>query len=195
MTVMPWDRFEDQTPQVVPEVVVPDPEPELPYIPPTPNVPEPQHVDFGKVIADAFKESLEQAAPILQQQAMDYARQSLEATLRGQQIDHTAPSVTATTARGEELVIADAKNRSWRTFVQGLAIDVVIALIALAGTLTHVEGLNQLGWITIAALVVKTLIQAAMAYVMRIRISPTVKTDTGVRVPTTVRVQPLAGFR
>jgi hypothetical protein len=77
---------------------------------------------------------------------------------------------------GRELVKADARNRSWRTLLQGLGIDLFFAVVALAGTLTHIDALDNVAWSAFFALVGKTLIQTAVAYFMRLRVAPTIRT-------------------
>ena len=182
--VLPWDRFS------------PDPESELPYRAPSAPAPQPtpppgalvpspvpvgtDEIDWGELVADAVKEAMAEALPAVKKEAADYVKSAVRAD-RGK-VDVLHPTVTAVTSTGRELVVADAKSRSWRTFWQGLAIDVVYALIALAGALTSIDPLDKVSWVVLGALVIKTLIQTVISYVMRIRITPTMKTDSGQKV-------------
>jgi hypothetical protein len=86
------------------------------------------------------------------------------------------PTITAETTTGRELIVADAKSRSWRTFVQGLIIDVIAALALVLTTLAGMDPFDKETWIVVGALFVKTLVQSVFAYVMRLRVTPTIKT-------------------
>lgn len=60
---------------------------------------------------------------------------------------------------------ADARNRAWRTFVQGLAIDVgvavAVALYAIASDPTPIV------WTVVGASLARTIVQSGAAFVMR----------------------------
>jgi flagellar motor component MotA len=168
---MPWDRFQPE-----PE---PEPEPE-----PTPNLPKRYEghtvTPEAQAMLDALRDGLSQAfkdlAKDAKEEATDYVRDTLGATVSGKTVDHQNPTITATTSSGRELVVADAKSRSWRTFVQGLAIDLVAALVAVLAMLADLDPFAKETWILLGALFVKTLIQTVAAYVMRLRVTPTIHT-------------------
>ena len=62
----------------------------------------------------------------------------------------------------------DAKNRATRAFVQGLAIDVLVALAVVVWTyLNSVDGWGAVQWSVLAFTVFKTLCQTAASYIMR----------------------------
>jgi hypothetical protein len=62
---------------------------------------------------------------------------------------------------------ADAKNRAWRTLLQGLLIDVAAALVlVLTPALTTVEWTPAF-WAGVGALAAKSVIQAVVAFVAR----------------------------
>ena len=116
----------------------------------------------------------------LGKEMLDYVKSTIEAAVHDQEVDHTHPTITATTSTGRELVVADAKNRSWRTFLQGLTIDLAAALIVILGTITQINTpMDKTAWIAVGALAVKTLVQAALSYFMRIKIQPTIKNPEG----------------
>jgi hypothetical protein len=79
-------------------------------------------------------------------------------------------------SKGTDLVKADAKNRSWRTFVQGMIVDIGFALMALVATLSGADPFVKETWILFGVLVVKTIITAAISYIMRLRKTPTIRT-------------------
>lgn len=76
----------------------------------------------------------------------------------------------------DDLRSADAENRSVRTFLQGLAIDVVIAIAALV--LASVDSItSQAGLVVFSIALGKTVATAIAAYVMRQFLDPS-------RIPT-----------
>lgn len=119
--------------------------------------------------ADAAQEALKKAAPAIQQQVSNYTQSYITGVLTGKPV---APIITGTTVTGHDLVIASARNRSWRTFLQGLGLDIIFALVALVGTLGNVDFFSTAGWTMLGILVVKTVIQTAVSYVARVKIAP-----------------------
>jgi len=71
---------------------------------------------------------------------------------------------------------ADAKNRAWRTFVQGLLVDVAAAVVLAIGP--AVAGADfawsKAYWLTLAGLAAKTAVQSAVSYVARKAVPPAV---------------------
>lgn len=62
----------------------------------------------------------------------------------------------------------DARNRALRTFVQGLATDVLAALVLLLlPVVTAAEGWGDFEWSVLGFLVAKTVVVTALSYVMR----------------------------
>ncbi len=93
--------------------------------------------------------------------------------MSGQGFPELVPNITATTAQGRELTVASAKNRSWRTFVQGFGIDLGFALLSvLALAFGDFNFLDGAAWATLGVLVLKTIIQTAISYVARLKITP-----------------------
>jgi len=177
---LPWDQFqpEDDTPQqpvveppAKPEPVAPQP------VTPTENLPSKQGtIDLAAIMREAFAQAIRESAPQLRDAAGDFAHETIDAVRTGQDIDWEHPTITATTERGKELVVADARSRSGRTFLQGLGIDLTFALVAVLTTLAGVDPLSKDTWILFGALLIKTVIQTVVSYVMRLRITPTIRT-------------------
>jgi hypothetical protein len=158
---------------VPPAAAPPQQQPPPPPATPPDNLPDIQTppLDFGRILTDAFAQALRQAANT----AVGYAKDTAGHVIAGDEIEWGKPTITATTSQGKELVVADAKNRSWRTLIQGLAIDLMYGLIAALATLTNFDPFEKTTWIVFAGLVIKTLIQTAVSYFARLTITPTVR--------------------
>lgn len=183
---LPWDELQpDPAPEPVPKPIEPAGPPPY-HIPPelidpvvSPERPlERPPVDLGAVAHEALTDALEAAWPALRDQAVSYAKDSVKGILSGQTIDVLHPTVTGETTTGQDLVIADAKSRSGRTFVQGLAIDVFAALCAGVAVLSGLDPLKGETWIIVAALFAKTVIQSIASYVMRLKVTPTMRVES-----------------
>lgn len=123
--------------------------------------------------ADAARQEWARHEAAMREQLGDYARQVGTGVLTGRGMPEPVPNVTAVTARGEELTVVDARSRSWRTFVQGLAIDIGFALLSvLALALGDFDFLDGAAWATLGVLVLKTIIQTAISYLARLKITP-----------------------
>jgi len=61
----------------------------------------------------------------------------------------------------------DARNRAWRTFLQGLAIDVMVALWGLVASLAGGIEWNRAFWVALAVLAGKTVVQTVVSYLAR----------------------------
>lgn len=71
---------------------------------------------------------------------------------------------------------ADARNRAWRTFVQGLLIDVLIAVTGLlyAGISAPDFAWSRAYWTAVGLALAKTTMTTITAYVMRKMAPPAV---------------------
>ena len=62
----------------------------------------------------------------------------------------------------------DARNRAYRTFLQGLGADVLAALVLLLlPVFTTANGWGDFEWQVLGFLVVKTVVVTGLSYVMR----------------------------
>lgn len=187
MTDLPWDRFEPDEPDELPYKppgVLPTPTPPPPLIldpeeldpaplPPAPpsGVEEPRTPDWGDILDEAW--------PMIRDQVVDYARAVVATTVKGNQVDFAHPQVTAVTKQGKELVIADARSRSWRTLIQGLIFDVFAAVLAAIAVLSGLDPLVKETWIAFGVLLAKSVISAIISYFMRLKVTPTIKNKEG----------------
>lgn len=66
---------------------------------------------------------------------------------------------------------ADARQRAWRTFLQGLAIDVAVAVSGVLGVALGDVHWSAAWWTMLGLLVAKTALQTAVSYLAR-HVSP-----------------------
>lgn len=82
-------------------------------------------------------------------------------------------------------LVTDARNRALRTFVQGVGIDVLVAIAAvLLVWLPDADVSNKEAWLVLGTSVVKSVLTAIAAYVMRAKLdgsglSPAPPADPG----------------
>lgn len=168
--VPPWVKYDNVTTD---DVAAPTPtySPPVPVTSSTAAAPAGSTwVDqFQQAIQDAAQTALHDAAPSIQTQVAAFTQQYITSALNGTPV---TPTITETTLSGKELTIASAKNRSWRTFLQGMGLDIVFALVAVIGTLGNVNFFSKAGWITLGVLVIKTIIQTVISYIARLKIAP-----------------------
>lgn len=63
--------------------------------------------------------------------------------------------------------VADARSRALRTFAQGLALDVGVAVVSVAATALGDVRWTKAWWTLLGGLLVKTAVQSGVAYVQR----------------------------
>lgn len=68
----------------------------------------------------------------------------------------------------------DAGNRAWRTFAQGLLVDVVTASVAVVAVAVSDIEWTEKYWLALAALVGKTVVTSAVSYLARTLVPPNV---------------------
>lgn len=160
MTAPPWERWQ---PEPAPEPVVPKP---------SEPAPEPIVDDLPQ---EAIERALDDLWPAIREKATGYVKDSWEGITKGQTVDVLHPEITAVTGTGRELIVADAKSRSWRTLIQGLIIDVIFAIVAAAAFLTGNDPFVKETWIAFGLLLLKSVGSAIISYFMRLKVTPTIK--------------------
>lgn len=182
---LPWDRFHPDEEQAVelpyrPHDVPPPVKPNDDLIervePVQPTTPPAPVVDWDKLLDGAW--------PMIKDQLTNYVKGTMAA---GFDVDHTHPTITATTVTGKELVVADAKSRSWRTLAQGLIFDVFAAFVGAIAVLSGADPFAKQTWIAFGVLLFKSVVSAVISYFMRLRVTPTMKNEEGEKM----RVLPL----
>ena len=128
----------------------------------------------------ALSDALDDLWPMLKEQAIGYAKDSWQEIRKGQTVDVLHPTITAEDKAGKQLVIADAKSRSWRTLIQGLIFDVFAAIVAAVALLSGADPFVQrnVDRVRCAATQIRC-VSAVISYFMRLKITPTIK-DSGV---------------
>lgn len=160
----PWTTAQDR-----------DYTPDVPPVPVTSSTAAPAGLpsidwgnEFQRSIQEATESALFAAAPAIQEQLTALTQHYITGLVTGKPV---SPYIT-TTVNGKELTVASAKNRSWRTFLGGMGVDIMFALVAVMGTLGHVDFFSQAGWLTLGVLMAKTVIQTAISYVARMKVAP-----------------------
>lgn len=68
---------------------------------------------------------------------------------------------------------ADAKQRAKRTFIQGIVLDVAVAVaVALLAWLPDADLTSKQAWIILGTSLAKTVLTAVASYVMRLKVAP-----------------------
>jgi hypothetical protein len=162
---LPWNRFPTfgaDAPPASPQAPAPK---VIVAIPPGP----PAAIDWDDLVDGVW--------PTIRDQVVDYARASAKQVLAGKTVDLTHPDITATDMTGRELIVADAKSRSWRTLVQGLIFDVFAAVIAAVAVLSGADPFARETWIVFGVLLLKSVVSAVISYFMRLKVTPTIRTE------------------
>ncbi|QZE10556.1 hypothetical protein SEA_SCOOBYDOOBYDOO_241 [Mycobacterium phage ScoobyDoobyDoo] len=167
MTDLPWERGLRPAPQ---PTVREDDTTEIPV----PPLRTPVSTEGGWIT----QEQLQGVRDAVLEEVKEYGLDIVKGAFSGKDYDLARPTITVTTNQGKEIRIADAKNRSFRTLLQGFALDFAFALMAVIGTLSGNEFFSKAGWATVGVLVAKTLLQTVVSYVSRINIEPTIKTSS-----------------
>lgn len=81
-------------------------------------------------------------------------------------------SYSHTDEYAKDLTSSDAKNRAWRTFLQGVGIDVAVSLVLFLYAATTDLQWTKMYWIILGLAFAKTLIQSAISSVMRRLVPP-----------------------
>jgi hypothetical protein len=75
-------------------------------------------------------------------------------------------------------VRADATERSVRSFIQGFALDIVVAVTLVLATAFGAIEWTPLYWKALGLTLAKSVLQAAVSYIMRVVVTPSRSTPT-----------------
>jgi hypothetical protein len=84
----------------------------------------------------------------------------------------TPAAVPSGALTGHELIVAAARSRAVRTFLQGLGFDLLAALGGLTSQMAGLETLSKTAWVTFGLLVLKTVVMTTVAYIGRLAVTP-----------------------
>jgi hypothetical protein len=102
------------------------------------------------------------------QQAESYAQQYLAAILAGKK-PGLVPNVVVD---GQNLTHEAAKSHGLRTLLVGLVTAAVSAILSALGETAHIDFFSRAGWIATGTLVVGSAVSGVLAYLSRLRVTP-----------------------
>ena len=76
------------------------------------------------------------------------------------------------------LVKADAAERSLRSFIQGFALDILVAVVLVLATAFGAIEWTPMYWKALGLTLAKSVLQAAVSYLMRMVVIPRRSTPT-----------------
>lgn len=112
------------------------------------------------------------------------AESAIRAKLSGQNLD-----VTTATVSGQKIKLNDAKNRAFRTLVQNLSIDIVVAFGTVLPMLLNMDWTDGKAWGIFGFSVAKTVLTVFISYISRLAVDPVIPTP--VEQPDGSVIQPL----
>ncbi len=122
------------------------------------------------------------------QPAMDAVQNAVETTLRarsaGQGVD-----ISTTTVSGQKIKLNDAKQRAFRTLLQNLSIDLLVAFGTVLPMLLDMDWTDGKAWGLFGFSIGKTIISVFISYVSRLAVDPVIPTP--VEQPNGEVIQPL----
>jgi hypothetical protein len=178
---LPWDNQRPAPAPAAPPYTPPQPQPQpqprpLPpqnMQPDTPpqrqviarNTQTGEAVNINNVIQQALKDALADNKDTLKGNAENMVRSLVSG--KKPKIDKSEDEAGAEAFSGGEITT--------KTFIQGIALDIGVALVAAVATLEGGSGFNiyekEVWTAVIPALVVKTIIQTGMSYMMKYKVS------------------------
>jgi hypothetical protein len=141
-------------------------QPDLPIVARNPQTGESVRVDIGGALQAAMREAVAAAVAQSKDALLDNGRKALVKATSGEK-------VTVTHQGSQEIEdnfsVGPATKR---TFLQGMAVDLGFAAMAVLATVTagdfDITDVEQ--WTLLGAMVLKTCIQTGMSYVMRLKV-------------------------
>lgn len=116
-----------------------------------------------QILSEVTQGAMIKAMPNLEQAASHYANQYIAAVLSGKD-PSLLPEIVVPTRSGKDVRLSSSKEDSWKSFLTGLGIDAGAAVVGVLGEVGDIDLLSSAGWITLGALVGKTLIQTVIGY-------------------------------
>lgn len=185
---MPWER-EPRQQQPPPQRYEPPPmpppnhpypqpmpgqqmQPDVPIVARNPQTGEQVRVDLSTDLREAIRQAIVQAAVENKDALQANAQRALVKKVQGEQLSVAAPTPAA--LAGTELEDSfEMGPATKRTFVQGMAVDMGFAALAVLATVTSTDFnvADKEAWTVVGVMMLKTLIQTGMSYAMRLKIT------------------------
>lgn len=191
---MPWDTPNNGNPNTPPPRYVPPPTPPQvppagqPYPPPgspqqmRPDIPpvvarnpqtgETVRVDLSTDLREAIRQAITQSVVENKDAMIGNAQTAIAKAVQGQKptVQAPVPAALAGTVAEDSFEMGPATKR---TFVQGMAVDMGFAALAVLATVTSTDFnvADKEAWTVVGVMMLKTLIQTGMSYAMRLKIT------------------------
>lgn len=133
---------------------------------------------------EEVKEAISDAAETVAEAVTNAAPTIVAAGVTGG--DYT---VTTTTMSGQQIKLADAKSRAYRTLFQNLGVDILVALATVLPMAVNFNFADPVAWSIFGASMAKTVINVFVSYVSRLQVTPTIQTP--VETPSGLLIQPV----
>lgn len=180
---MPWDSQPPKQPLPVQRPYVPPPQeqyqppaqqmqPDIPLVARNPQTGETVRVDVGADLREAIRQAITQTVVEGRDQFQANAQKALAKAVTGEKIAVQAPVPAAVvgTDLEDNFQMGPATKRS---LVQGLTIDMGFAAMATLMTVTSTDFniADKEAWIFVGVMMLKTVLQTGMSYVMRLKVT------------------------
>lgn len=191
---MPWDTPNNGQPTGSPPRYVPPPTPPQvppaghPYPPPgspqqmRPDIPpvvarnpqtgETVRVDLSTDLREAIRQAITQSVVENKDAMIGNAQKAIAKAAKGEKVTVQAPipAALAGSLAENSFQMGPATKR---TFVQGMAVDMGFAAMAVLATVTSTDFnvADKEAWMLVGVMMLKTVIQTGMSYVMRLKIT------------------------
>jgi len=187
---MPWERSPQPTPQpqpapYVPPQQIPPPnhpypqpmpgqqmQPDVPIVARNPQTGETVRVDLGTDLREAIRQAITQSVVENKDVMMGNAQKLAANALTGQKstVNAAVPAALAGSELEDNFEMGPATKR---TLLNGLAVDLGFAAMAVIGTVsaTDFDITDTEAWTLVGVMLVKTIIQTGMSYAMRLKVN------------------------
>ena len=104
----------------------------------------------------------------LQKDAMAYLQSYIQQALTG----NTSPQIPDISFNGQSLTRSAARAHAWRTFLIGMVVSALMAVLSAVGSQTNLDFFTREGWIATGTIAVGTLVQTVISYLGRLQVTP-----------------------
>lgn len=136
--------------------------------------------------------SIDLLTPTQAEQVADTMEQAAAAAITAQAQGQEV-IVSTVNMSGQKLKIADAKSRAYRTLMQNLGVDILVALGTVLPMLLNMRFDDPAAWAVFGTSVAKTVVAVFVSYVTRLTVEPVIPTPIEVSPGTVVQPVPNLG--